>query len=140
MAAQAGGINPSRIDLISVLSGLLWPRGIEIRQRTLQSYNPFRSRRVTDPALIRQLILSPGIPVVRLDDDGWHESLIQHLAVSGVAQLAADHTNEKKIRGAIMRVIVSPVDVGYLQFYPFVERIERGANETCVAFSMREHV
>jgi hypothetical protein len=140
LVVRASGANVSNVDLISVLGGLLWPRGIEIRQRTLQSYNPFRVRRITDPALVRHVILSPQTPTIALEGVNWYDELVGQIADSGVVQLIAKRDSEKALRAAIIKVIGAPVDVGYLQFFPFVERIERAEDDTRVTFSMREQV
>jgi hypothetical protein len=127
-------------ELIQILSGLLWPRGIEIRQRALQSYNPFRTRRVTDPALVRTLLLTPNIPIVAIDDPDWLLALTKCLADQGSAQVQIIRSEERKLRSAIIEVLCRPVDVGYLQFFPVVERVERTETETKVTLSLREQV
>lgn len=127
-------------ELIQILGGILWPRGIEIRQRTLQSYNPFRVRRVTDPALVRTLLLGVKHQIVHVGTTGWQIALVQALETSGTACLVSDRAKEKLLRSALIRAIAIPVDVGYLQFYPVIERIERTARETRALLSLREYV
>ena len=127
-------------ELIQVLNGLLWPRGIEIRQRALQSYNPFRTRRVSDPALVRTLLLTPNIPIVAIDDPGWLIDFTKCLAGHGTVQLQTVRSEERKLRSAIIEVLCRPIDVGYLQFFPVVERLERTETETKVTLSLREQV
>jgi hypothetical protein len=132
--------NDSDAELIQVLSGLLWPRGIEIRQRSLQSYNPFQLRRVTDPALVRTLLLGTNIAVVSITQPEWTVQVAKFLSDNGIVQLQADRNNEGLLRSAIINVIGRPVDVGYLQFFPVVERIEREETDTRVTLSLREQV
>lgn len=137
---RASGAAAGQLDLVSILSGLLWPRGTEIRQRTLQSYNPFRERRVTDPALIRHVLLHPNMPSIDLKNADWHLQFAEQIADIGTVQLTVSRSSEHLVRSAIVQVVATPVDVGYLQFFPFVERIERDENETRVTFGMREHL
>jgi len=134
------GAAPRDADIIAVLSGLLWPKGIEIRQRTLQSYNPFRSRRLTDPALIRHLLLNPNLPVVQLCEEGddWYAQFAQLIAERGMVQLAAPRSADRRLRGAIVRIVSTAVDVGFLQFFPYLERVEKDEHEMRVVFSIRE--
>jgi hypothetical protein len=139
MVRQASGAPTGQLDLVSVLSGLLWPRGTEIRQRTLQSYNPFRTRRVTDPALVRHVLLNPNMATINLENADWQLQFAEQIAETGAVQLAASRSSEHLVRSAIVKVVATPVDVGYLQFFPFLERIERDENETRVTFGMREH-
>jgi hypothetical protein len=139
MVRQASGAPTAQLDLVSVLSGLLWPRGTEIRQRTLQSYNPFRTRRVTDPALVRHVLLNPNMATINLENADWQLQFAEQIAETGAVQLTASRSSEHLVRSAIVKVVATPVDVGYLQFFPFLERIERDENETRVTFGMREH-
>ena len=134
------GAAPQDADIIAVLSGLLWPKGIEIRQRTLQSYNPFRQRRLTDPALIRHLLLDPNVVVVWLAEveEDWYPQFARAIAQHGIVQLAAPRVADGRLRSAIVRVISSAVDVGFLQFFPYVERIEKDESEMRVVFTIRE--
>lgn len=128
------------IDLIQVLSGLLWPRGIEIRQRTLQSYNPFRTHRVTDPALIRFLMLAPNVSVVSISSTDWHAECSSLLAEFGIVHLVAERSVETNMKAAIVKLVCMPIDVGYLQFFPVVEQIEHREAEIRVTISLREHL
>ena len=130
----------SDIDLIQVLAGLLWPRGIEIRQRVLQSYNPFRARRVTDPSLVRALLLAPNVSNIMISDPNWQQKFSSLMAEYGVVHLVAKRTAEKNLKEAIVNVVSVPIDVGFLQFFPCVESVERGAEETRITLTLREHV
>jgi hypothetical protein len=134
------GAVPQDADIIAVLSGLLWPKGIEIRQRTLQSYNPFRQRRLSDPALIRHLLLDPNLAVIQLTelDDEWYPQFAKVIAQHGIVQLAAPRRANRSLRTAIVRIVSTAVDVGFLQFFPYVERIEKDESEMRVVFTIRE--
>lgn len=127
-------------ELIQVLNSLLWPRGIEIRQRALQSYNPFRTRKLTDPALVRSLLLSPNIPAIDIDASEWLIDFTKLLASHGTVQLKIARSKERMLRAAIIEVLSRPIDVGYLQFFPVVERVERTEIETKVTLSLREQI
>ena len=104
---------------------LLWPREAELRQRVLQSYNPYRSARTTDPALVRHLLLpgrsrrsvhrcrlarrSSTPPSTRRASAGsWCDAAM----LQRCAQRWSDSS-------------ATPVDVGFLQFFPAIERVER---------------
>jgi hypothetical protein len=128
-------------DMIALLSGLLWPKGIEIRQRALQSYNPFRPTRLTDSALIRHLLLDPNLTVVDLTTDGtWYHQFTEAIAKHGTAQVAALHSDAASIRSAIVRIVSSTVDIGFLQFFPYLERIEQDEHAIRITFTIREQI
>lgn len=131
-------------SLLQVLCGLLWPRGIEIRQRALQSYNPFRERRLTDPALVRCLLLTPRVSSVSITEPNWQASLAKRLADDGIASLVAEDAHSgshaSDMRSAVIVAISAPVNVGYLQFFPTVDRVDRDNSSTKVTLVLREHV
>lgn len=134
------GSLPQDSDIIAVLSGLLWPKGIEIRQRTLQSYNPFRQPRLSDPALIRHLLLNPNLVVIRLEEanENWYAQFTSAIAQYGIVQLEVPRGAERRMRSAIVRAVSSAVDIGFLQFFPYLERVEKDENDMRVVLTIRE--
>ena len=124
-------------DAASVLSGLLWPRTGEVRSRAFQSYGPFRSRRHTDPSLIRELLVRSGPEPVEYGSEGWHDVFAESLAMTGMARLRADRESQSSFHKEIYRILASPIDVDYLQLYPSVSEVNRG-NGTTVTFVLRE--
>lgn len=137
----AGAAQQSSVgDLVQVLNALLWPRGMEIRQKSLQSYNPFRTLRVTDPGLVRELLLRRSLPCVYLTDSLWKEKYAAQLAKYGTVELVVDRSKESMLRAAIVETVAKPVDVGYMQFYPMVERFERSSASSKLTLSLRERV
>ena len=134
---------PFSIDdpgMLQIISGLIWPRGIEVRQRALQSYNPFSANKITDSSLVRALLLSPNIEPISISDDFWQQDFSAKIAEHGVVQLVARNGMERNLKVAIIELLGRPVDVGYLQFFPTVDRIERGQLETRAFLSLREQV
>lgn len=140
LLAAAGMPAATDGHLLQVLASILWPRGIEIRQRTLQSYNPFRARRITDPALVRSLILEPDRPRISISDAAWREQLQRAFVEHGIAELMTSQGDLAALRAAIVEAIGTPFDIGYLQFYPVVERIESGPQSLRVILCIREHL
>jgi len=136
----APSVPQSAVDLVQVLAGLLWPRGIEIRQRSLQSYNPFRRRRLTDPALVRHFLLDDRVPEVPAADPGWRASLSVALAAHGAARVWADAEQSEVLRRVLVEALALPVEVGYLRFYPTVERLVRAGGRLVASLSLRECV
>jgi len=139
MLADAGRSNVLDGELIGVLGGLMWPRGLEIRQRTLQSYNPFRQRRLTDPALVRSLLVRESVPKVDATTTAWPEELAAALRTHGTAQLVAPLDVGRRMRQVVVQAMAKPVDIGYLQFFPVVERVDRLRGTCVVTVSIREH-
>jgi hypothetical protein len=134
------GLNqpPSATETVQILTGLLWPRGVEIRQRALQSYNPYRQPRLTDPLLARTLLLELRLRRISVTEPECMRALTEALAHDGSAELAAIRTDALLLRRLLVEATITPVDVGYLQFYPTVERIERGVDGLVATLVLRE--
>jgi hypothetical protein len=140
VAVSAGRGRLDDAQLSQLLSGVLWPRSWEIRQRSMQSYNPYRQPRIADPALVRALVLRDSAIEVTVEDASWRGELEEALRIHGLACLVAADGNVAKLRKAVVEVVGRPVDVGYLQFFPVMERIERRDGFFRVTLALREHV
>lgn len=140
--AQAAAGLPQTLDkaeAAQVFANLLWPRGVEIAQQALQSYNRFAPRRSTDPRLARALFQNVGRRI-DLDDPDHRAGLASALARGGSAELAAPLTELDRLRSTLTAVLTEPVDVGYLQFFPKLERIERDAGGLVATLVVQEQV
>ncbi|AMS39347.1 protein DpdJ [Aminobacter aminovorans] len=129
-----------QVTVIAAVTSLLWPRAYEMRQRALQSYNPYRQGRSTDPAVVRHLLLSRSMPTVELADHDWHAQLVAAFAGQGACRLAASANQASALRQATVLLVAMPVDVGVLQFFPIVERVERADGRILVSLTLREQV
>lgn len=127
-------------DIVAVVSGVLWPKASEVRQRNLESYNPFRRPQLTDPLLVHQLLLVDKVASVLIDGADWVERLQEGLVAFGTCRLTAPVERESELHGAIVRVIAMPVDVEFLQLFPTVERFEQTDRFVSVVFTLREAV
>jgi len=128
------------VTVLSAISSLLWPRANEIRQRALQSYNPFRQARSTDPAVVRHLLLSRSITTVTYGEPDWQKLLVSAFEAQGTARLACDISDTAGYRNSLVRLSATPVSVGVLQFFPAIERIERTDGRVFATLTLREQV
>jgi hypothetical protein len=126
-------------EAAQVLANLLWPRGVEISQRALQSYNRYARRRSTDPRLARRLFQRAGRRV-ELDTAGWRADLTAALARDGSVELFAPNARLAGLRSAVLEALTTPIDVGFLQFFPKLERTERRADGVVVVLAVQEQV
>ncbi|HVY88816.1 MAG TPA: protein DpdJ [Hyphomonadaceae bacterium] len=130
-------LNPA--EAAQVLANLLWPRGLEVSQRALQSYNRYAPRRSTDPRLARALLQRAG-QRVGFGSDGWRETLAVVLAQEGAAELFVRTQDLAAVRAALLDALTTPIDVGFLQFFPKVERTERQADGLIIVLVVQEQV
>jgi hypothetical protein len=137
---KASGATPSTSDMVGVLSGVLWPRPSEVRSRLLESYNPFRTRGRTDPAMARELVLRDRLSEVELGSDCWRKRISAELGSLGSVRLTAPRGQEAELCRELLLLIAIPVNVEFLQFYPVVEQVRRTEDQTAVTLILREFV
>ena len=128
------------VTVLAAMTSLLWPRADEVRQRALQSYNPYRLGRSTDPAVVRHLLLSRSMATIELADPDRHAQLDAAFATQGACRLAASAGEAAALRRATVLLVAMPVDIGVLQFFPVVERVERTDGRILVSLTLREQV
>lgn len=128
------------VTVLAAITSLLWPRAEEVRLRSLQSYNPYRQARTTDPALVRHMVLTRSTPTVELAAPDWFAQLSQAFETHGVCQLAAASENAGALREAMVVLAATPINVGVLQFFPVVERIDRASGRILSTLTLREQI
>ena len=137
---QIPGSTGVKIERIGLVSGLLWPRGVEIRQRSLQSYNPFRRVRFTDPSLARAVLMSGLAPEVRVETEDWCGAVAHELAQHGTVRLSTIKSESMRLHSALIQLAATPIDVAYLQFFATLERFEDEGERLSAILTLREQV
>jgi hypothetical protein len=77
---------------------------------------------------------------VAFNADDWRAALAETLAQEGAAELFVSTQDLPAIRAVILDSLTTPIDVGYLQFFPKVERTERQADGLVVVLVVQEQV
>lgn len=140
LAATLPAAAIAHVTVLSAITSLLWPRANEVRQRVLQSYNPFRKTRSTDPAVVRHLLLSRAIATIAFGESNWEARLAVAFEAQGTARLVAKARDSRLFRAALVRLWATPVSVGVLQFFPAIERVERADGRVLATLTLREQV
>lgn len=123
----------------SILVGMLWARGAEVRAQGLELYNPFQQSMKCD----RRLVLSikrRDIQSVDLDDCEWRVKVVQQLGERGIAVLSSEYASRRKVRTAILDLMLLPVDIGPILLYPRVSRIRREGAKLEVTLELAESI
>ena len=107
----------------AVLYGLLWPRGAVLRERALDSWNPYARAQHGDAALLRDLLLQRKTPV-SIHDADWQNTAQNQLHARGEVTMRADASNARELQSAIRQLLLEPVEVGFLSLYPHLLRLE----------------
>lgn len=125
-------------EAVGVLAGILWPRPAEIRGRSLQSYTPFREQGRSDPSMVRDLLIGKEDLEIVFGRSSWRERLLLTLAEAGRVRLKALRQQEEPLHRELLSLIATPVDVGYLQFYPVIEQADRDGMTVSITLILRE--
>jgi len=116
--------------------GLLWPRGYQVRAHGLTSYNPFSEGAPPDREILLDL-LSANELVIPLAP-GYMDVAGATLAAHGSATLNSSADERRALKDAILCMVVSPAEVGYLHLYPSVVGLSHGPDGLSVKLDLTE--
>lgn len=123
----------------NAIVSLLWPRGSVIRTSRLRSYNPFSAIPETEYDLVRTC-LANAPPKVDIADSDWLSKAHECLATRSEVLLDVDSSMIALLRGALLKVMSVPVDLGYLLSHPRVRGTERRGGRVQVHLVLMEGV
>lgn len=128
-------LNESQV--FNLLQSLLWldcrdscPDCIERNQPYQQLVKPSR-------ALLRTLI-DPSAHAIVYRTLHWAERLNEELARNYTAQLVCEQAEIDMLREDAVKLLTTPIDVGFQWHYPTIERIERWGTDWLVGFIIRD--
>ncbi|UPQ87051.1 protein DpdJ [Vibrio sinaloensis] len=105
--------------------GLLWPRGNQIRQARLESYNRFANRRVrTERLLLTSILVNEAIKVTYDSCEDWAEKLEQLLGKEGRGVLVIPTRSRHKIGAVSALINTMVIDMNGLLVYPRISMIK----------------
>jgi hypothetical protein len=134
---SSGFQNPSVSEKCSVVSSLLWLRGLNVRKSSIDFYNPFQTQSpLVDPLILRTL----GVQEVSVDvtNPNWNGKARELLVSRGSVKLTAPPFRECKLSDAILEMIVEPTDTGFLRIYPTLVHAESGPGGSSVVLHLKE--
>ncbi|OEC45840.1 protein DpdJ [Aeromonas sp. DNP9] len=108
-------------------NGLLWPRGHTIRDSWLTWYNPYSFAGPTERLLLAHVV-QHSCSQVDLGWQDWMQQCHQHLEKNGKCELLA--ASGASLNEAIATLLVTPVEMYGLFFYPRVSALRRHNNDT----------
>ena len=107
-----------------VIYGLLWPRGLQIRQSGLRVYSPFAELPAPDPLLL-QSYLGEDASLIDLEREGWKGECLDRLANLGAATLVCPMAAASLLAVALVFLATNPVQTGYLSVFARVQAVRR---------------
>jgi hypothetical protein len=116
-------LNP-RQRRFNQLFSLLWPRGGVSRSARLTAYNPFSRLPETEHDLVL-LALDNDATRVSVDNESWLEQSHEVLVRDNKVVLFTKSEELPRLRKALMTVMTTPVENGFLFSYPKITRVDR---------------
>jgi hypothetical protein len=127
-------------DAAAQLYSMLWPRQHEVRQQ-MDAYHPFRAlQSFNEPKLIRDILLKDTYIDVQLSETNWRNEVLTTLSRSEICRLIASRAGKKRLAQAVAELLLSPVDIEYLQFFTMVERYEQGVDYHAAILTIWEDI
>lgn len=118
-------------------NGLLWPRGHTIRDSWLTWYNPYSFAGPTERLLLAHVV-QHSCAQVAISQPDWMHQCHQHLENNGKCELLAEPGNA--LNEAIATLLVTPVEMYGLFFYPRVSALRRHNNDTFAMIEIPEAI
>ncbi len=122
---------------LNTCNGLLWPRGHTIRDSWLTWYNPYSFAGPTERLLLAHVV-QHSCAQVALSQPDWMQQCHQHLENNGKCELLAEPGDA--INEAIATLLVTPVEMYGLFFYPRVSALRRHNNDTFAMIEIPEAI
>jgi hypothetical protein len=107
--------------------GLLWPRGRTVRERALETYNPFADLSAGDRLLVVNEIPEREQPT-DITSEGWDETVRARLRERGVARVRNTSTDRSALQRALLDLVTETVETGFLRLHPRLDGIKRVQN------------
>ncbi|MEF1280248.1 protein DpdJ [Vibrio fortis] len=121
----------------NVINGLLWPRGYAVRDAHLTYYNPYAFAGPTERLLVK-FFTGETCTSIPYADENWLEVCHQALEVQGRCELIA--STDQEVSQALAELLVKPVDMYGLFFYPRVSAVRRDQQELRIQLEIVEAI
>lgn len=121
----------------SVLHGLLWPRGAQVRAGTLVVPNQFAASEDCDRLLVAAALRARR-PRVELTASDWFEQMASEIVQHGSVELAAETNAAQALSEAIHRVASEPIDSEILLTHARLVGLRRDAQYLIAEFDLPE--
>ncbi len=134
-------VTGEKISAYTTFYSLLWPRGSMLRAQRLGAYSPYFDFVPTDSLLVRDFLKSDTEKVaIDLESDEWKKEAYQVLVKEGVVSLVFDKKSMHRIKSIFNTLMLDPVDVGFLFFYPRLRKIEQNVDNMLFTFEIFESI
>jgi hypothetical protein len=112
---------------MSAIYGLLWGRGREIRQSSLQVRSQFSELPPVERLLVIDSFTDDCIRV-SVESSDWMDTTTKHLAQGKLVTLTCVETKRTLLGSALHALITNPVETGYLRAYARLQGVRQTNN------------
>ncbi len=126
-------------QVFNLLQSLLWLDCVDSCPDCIEKWHPYQQLARPSRALLLTL-LKPRAEIIQYNQEGWQILLEQTLASKFQVQLGCDQGELSLCKQSLLALLVTPIEIGFQSFFPFVERIERTGKRYIIHLVIREMV
>lgn len=124
---------------MSAIYGLLWGRGRQVRNFSLQIRNPFAELPPIERLLVIDSLRDERLRV-SVEEDEWFDKAAPPLSAGKLVTLTCRDVNGERLADALSFLITNPIDSGYLRTYARLQRFHKSDGEFNVDVELVEAV
>ncbi len=114
---------------MSIVYGLLWPRGSAVRNVGFRAYNPYSTLPPVERLLVESVIVNDRARISVDESESWVEPTYQLLSEGKLVALVCDDDNREYLGIALDYLITNPVETGYLRAFARLQGIRQGVGQ-----------
>lgn len=133
-----GGFPTDEGEAAQILSGILWPQASELRSARKPAWHPYRIVGPVEPGLLRALVEENQHSIVDVAAPDWQEQVVRVLSQHGSVQVSCIDANRAMLSDAIASLATTPIDLGWMQVYAAIERLDASAGLLVATLELRE--
>jgi len=123
----------------NLLQSMLWTSCDDSCEDCIHYYSRYQKMEHPSRHLLMALLQTKQVSVV-YNSGNWQDRILLHLTESYETVLVCDYHEVEACKRDIVALLTEVVEIGFQQFYPFIERIERLSNQWAIHFVIREMV
>lgn len=136
--SRVGGRGASdESQVFNLLQSLLWLDCRSSCPDCIDRSQPYQHLPTPSRALLRALVDIQTAPIM-FREEGWQERTLAQLSERFVCQIVCDQQHLGELRASVTGMVVSPIEIGFQQHYPAIERVERSGRLWTVSLMIRE--
>ncbi len=136
---RVGGADtaPTDSQIFNLLQSLLWLDCRDSCPDCIDQPQPYQRLPKPSRALLQALLKPSGVPI-EYGTDGWEERTGEQLAEHYACRIECDQSQAAELRERLTQMLTAPVEIGFQQHYPTLDRVERDGRRWLFGLAIRE--